>query len=64
MPTIFICEECTDLCADIIHENELPPRENEPGSPGCHEVLHLVHVFTDMFDRHITRHAAIKRATQ
>jgi ClpX C4-type zinc finger len=64
-PTVFICDECTDLCADIVHKKgelpKLPPRENEPGSFGCHEALHLVHVFTDMFDRHIARHAAIRR---
>lgn len=31
----------------------------EPGSFGCHEALHLVYVFTDMFQRHIAEHPAI-----
>jgi hypothetical protein len=36
-------------------------KEHEPGSFGCHEALHLVYVFTDMFSRHIADHPAISQ---
>ena len=24
-PTVFICNECIDLCSDIVHEQNVPP---------------------------------------
>jgi len=64
-PTVFICDECTDLCADILHRTagapKPPPAENAPGSLGCHEVLHLLNVFGDTFNRHVAAHLAIRR---
>jgi hypothetical protein len=63
-PTVHICDECVGLCHDIVQGHELhrgAPRENEPGSFGCHEVLHLAAVFADMVRRHLLDHWAIRR---
>src|SRR5215469_13999033 len=63
-PAVYICDECVGLCHDIVQGRELrrpPPRENEPGSFGCHEVLHLAAVFAAMVRRHLLDHWAIRR---
>ena len=33
-PSVFICDECVDLCNDIIRE-EVAERGSDAGSPAC-----------------------------
>lgn len=64
-PTTFICNECVDLCHDIVHEKagaaRTAPPPMAPGSYGCHEALHLAHVFAVVIDQHLRGHLAIER---
>ncbi len=42
-PTVFICDECVDLCADIIKEEKKKEFTNEGGSiPAPHEILKVL----------------------
>ena len=64
-PDVHICNECADLCHRIAHEIpgiELPSSHApRPGSYGCHEALHLTHVFAEIIEEYLAQHPAIRR---
>lgn len=38
-PTVFICNECVDLCNEIVRENPHGPRQMHAGDIGCRSLL-------------------------
>jgi ATP-dependent Clp protease ATP-binding subunit ClpX len=41
-PTVFICDECVDLCTDIIQEETSAPKLSSEGVPSPHEIRNVL----------------------
>ncbi len=41
-PTVFICDECVDICLDIIAEDRLLEQQQETKLPKPHEIKSLL----------------------
>jgi hypothetical protein len=67
---IFICNQCTDLCHDIVHEADRATKKstvimaNEPGSYGCHEAFSITYLLRELLDEHLSNHPAIRQNPQ
>jgi predicted nucleic acid-binding Zn ribbon protein len=58
---VFICNECTDICHDIVHQRpgeptKLPPLPFAPGSFECHEALNTTHLLHRIATDHLAAH--------
>jgi ATP-dependent protease Clp ATPase subunit len=62
-PSVYICSQCSDLCHNIVHENDsqhrLWPMPYALGSYGAHEVLHTVYILTEMVTYFLADHEAV-----